>query len=242
MRGVKESNDANQINTVYINNGNLNRITASFDNKPTVQTAVNAISSSTMASDYNLQNSSNGDENFTCLQCSKQTTTGLMSNNLLAANYEADKELQNIIRMIKEGIQPKTLGAEWKSVRKSLSIDEEGYVYMDEKLVIPRGLRDALFRSLHWGHPGRDAMLREAEDIWWPGLYKEIVWMANVFPECGKSDVDPELAVESKDFLGNAGQDTRVMRKATRGSKLESIYKAKEIDESKVLAETDTTI
>ena len=81
LRGVKESNDANQINTVYINNGNLNRITASFDNKPTVQTAVNAISSS-MASDYNLQNSSNGDENFTCLQCSKQTTTGLMSNNL----------------------------------------------------------------------------------------------------------------------------------------------------------------
>ena len=32
------------------------------------------------------------------------------------------------------------------------------------------------------------------------------------------------------------------MRKATRGSKLESLYKAKEIDESKVLAETDTTI
>ena len=42
---------------------------------------------------------------------------------------------------------------------------------MDEKLVIPKDLREALFRSLHWGHPVRDAMLREAADIWWPGLY-----------------------------------------------------------------------
>ena len=71
---------------------------------------------------------------------------------------------------------------------------------MDEKLVIPKGLRDALFRSLHWGHPGRDAMLREAADIWWPGLYKEIVWLANVCPECGKSGKNIKPILRKKQF------------------------------------------
>ena len=55
-------------------------------------------------------------------------------------------------------------------------------------------------------------------------------------------DVDPNLKVKSDDFLGQAGKDTRIMRKAVRGSKLESLYKLKGIDESKVLAETDSTI
>ena len=36
---------------------------------------------------------------------------------------------------------------------------------MDEKLVIPKDLREALFRCVHCGDPGRDAMLREAADI-----------------------------------------------------------------------------
>ena len=100
--------------------------------------------------------------------------------------------------MIKHGIEPLSLGPEWKSVQKSLSLDEDGFIYMDEKLVIPKGLRDALFRSLHWGHPGRDAMLREAADIWWPGLYKEIVWLANVCPECGKASKNIKPILRTK--------------------------------------------
>ena len=104
----------------------------------------------------------------------KQPVIGLINDTLLAANYAADKELQGIIRMIKEGAEPRNLGAEWKSVKRALSLDEEGFVYMDEKLVIPKDLREALFRSLHWGHPGRDAMLREAADIWWPGFMEKL--------------------------------------------------------------------
>ena len=55
-------------------------------------------------------------------------------------------------------------------------------------------------------------------------------------------DVDPQLKVKADDFLGQTGKDTRIIRKATRGSKLESLYKQKGIDESKVMKETDTTI
>ena len=70
-----------------------------------------------------------------------------------------------------------------------------------------------------------------------PNTFKSIVT-----DKTTRLDVDPDLKIESKDFLGKTGRDTRIMRKAARGSKLESLYKAKEIDESKVLAETDTTI
>ena len=41
--------------------------------------------------------------------------------------------------------------------------------------------------------------------------------------------------------MGKTGEDTRIRRKAVRGSRLENLYKFKGIDESKVLAETDTT-
>ena len=40
----------------------------------------------------------------------KQPVIGLINDTLLAANYAADKELQGIIRMIKEGAEPRKLG------------------------------------------------------------------------------------------------------------------------------------
>ena len=49
LSGVKSrSNDANQMNTVYIINSNLNRISASFESKPVVETSLNVLSESTM--------------------------------------------------------------------------------------------------------------------------------------------------------------------------------------------------
>ena len=70
-----------------------------------------------------------------------------------------------------------------------------------------------------------------------PNTFKSIVT-----DKTTRLDVDPELKVKSEDFLGKTGEDTRIMRKAVRGSKLESLYKMKGIDESKVLAETETAV
>ena len=53
LRGVKELSDANQVRTIYINNGNLNRLTVAIENRPMIETAVNTIDSSTMESDSN---------------------------------------------------------------------------------------------------------------------------------------------------------------------------------------------
>ena len=55
---------------------------------------------------------------------------------------------------------------------------------MDHRLVIPKDLRENMLRAIHFGHAGRDAMLREASDVWWPLIHREIVEKARNCNEC----------------------------------------------------------
>ena len=52
------------------------------------------------------------------------------------------------------------------------------FLYMDERLVIPKLLRPILLRSLHYGHPGRDSILATVANVWWPRLRREVVGIA----------------------------------------------------------------
>ena len=42
-------------------------------------------------------------------------------------------------------------------------------------MIISKNMRENVLRSKHFGHAGRDAMLREASDVWWPRIHREIV-------------------------------------------------------------------
>ena len=55
---------------------------------------------------------------------------------------------------------------------------------MDNRLVIPKEMRENILRAIHYGHAGRDSMLREASDIWWPRIHREIVEKAQNCQEC----------------------------------------------------------
>ena len=55
---------------------------------------------------------------------------------------------------------------------------------MDHRLVIPKDLRKNMLRAIHFGHAGRDAMLRKASDVWWPRIHREIVEKAKNCNEC----------------------------------------------------------
>ena len=48
-------------------------------------------------------------------------------------------------------------------------------------------MRENLLRAIHFGHAGRDAMLREAADVWWPRIQWEIVKKAQTCTECLKA-------------------------------------------------------
>ena len=37
---------------------------------------------------------------------------------------------------------------------------------MDQRLVLPEDMREDVLEANHFGHVGRDALLREASDVW----------------------------------------------------------------------------
>ena len=55
---------------------------------------------------------------------------------------------------------------------------------MDHRLVILKDMRENMLRAIHFGHAGRDAMLRDASDVWWSRFNREIVEKARNCNEC----------------------------------------------------------
>ena len=115
-----------------------------------------------------------------------------MTDSYLPANYQADKMLQKVISLVKSrgGAKISRLPAPWREKVNSLSIDEKGLLYMDERLVIPASLRASIMSSVHYGHLGRDTMLRHTSDIWWPKIHREVINTAKCCEQCsltGKS-------------------------------------------------------
>ena len=97
--------------------------------------------------------------------------------------------LQSIIALSQNFDQKKfnKLPKVWQQQYNELRLDENNFIYIDERLVIPEELRRPIFRSLHWGHPGRDTMLTAVPDIWWPRIRREIVLLAQSCSQCQKA-------------------------------------------------------
>ena len=55
---------------------------------------------------------------------------------------------------------------------------------MDHRLVIPKDVRENMLRAIHFGHAGRDAILKKASDVWWPRIHREIIDKARNCSEC----------------------------------------------------------
>ena len=112
-----------------------------------------------------------------------------IGENMLAATYDCDPLLQSIITLLQKFDQKKfnKLPKVWQQRYNELRLDENNFIYIDERLVIPEELRRPIFRSLHWGHPGRDTMLRAVADIWWPRIHREIVLLAQSCSQCQKA-------------------------------------------------------
>ena len=106
--------------------------------------------------------------------------------NILAGTYKSDQILQTVIQLLKQFDTKKfkKLPKVWQNRFKEFSLDENDFIYVHERLVIPEELRQPIFRSLHLGHPGRDAMLQAVADIWWPQIHCEIVLLAQTCNQC----------------------------------------------------------
>ena len=85
-----------------------------------------------------------------------------IGQNYVQANYENDRNIQKVIRLFKEKNSAviSRLPPPWREKFNSFSLDSQNLLYMDQRLVIPKDMRENVIRSIHFGHTGRDAMLR----------------------------------------------------------------------------------
>ena len=70
----------------------------------------------------------------------------------------------------------------WRENFSLFSVDDRDLLYFDERLVILKSLRENLVNAIPFGHAGRIATLREAVDVRWPRIHKEIGDKANNCP------------------------------------------------------------
>ena len=118
------------------------------------------------------------------------------------ANYEADKQLQKIIPLVKtrEGGKISRLPSPWREKFNSLSVNEKNILYMDHRLVIPQNLRASIMSALHYGQPRRDTMLRAIADIWWPKCHREVVNTAKICERCSKAGKNVKVLQKQSEF------------------------------------------
>ena len=108
-----------------------------------------------------------------------------ISSVYVQANYEKVKQLQKTIRLLqtRDSTQIARLPPSWREKFHSLRLYSKNLLYLDERLVIPKEMRENILTAIHFGHAGRDAMLREAADVRWPRMHTELVEKANYCPE-----------------------------------------------------------
>ena len=71
---------------------------------------------------------------------------------------------------------------------------------MDHRLVIPKDMRENMLRAIHFGHARRDAMLREASDVWWPRIHRDIVEKARKCNECRETGKNVKCMKSQNEF------------------------------------------
>ena len=87
---------------------------------------------------------------------------------------------------------------------------------MGNRLVIPKDMRENVVRAIHFGHGGRDAMLREASDIWWPRMHREIVEKAKSCSQCQQAGKILKYLESQNEILKNLGFQQTERRNCSR--------------------------
>ena len=66
---------------------------------------------------------------------------------------------------------------------RDLSV-KHGCVCLDERIAIPKAIKDAVLEDIHSLHPGSFAMLSLAQNIWWPYINRDILAKASECKAC----------------------------------------------------------
>lgn len=125
-----------------------------------------------------------------------------INKSFLPANYEADKTLQKVIELVKrrEGAKISRLPNPWRERFNAFSVDDQNFLYRDERLVIPSNLRKSILSAVHYGHPGRDTMLKTVAEIWWPHIHRDVINTARMCEKCQQAGKNSKTLKKQSDF------------------------------------------
>ena len=63
---------------------------------------------------------------------------------------------------------------------------KHGCVCLDERIAIPKKIKDAVLEDKHFTHPGSFAMLSLAQNIWWPYIHRDLLAKASECKACSE--------------------------------------------------------
>ena len=97
-----------------------------------------------------------------------------MNNMMLMANYQSSSSLQIVpdtVRRLVIKILRKNNNS-FRSVFEDLRVERD--FSFENRLVSPRGMRQAVLSGIHSGYLSRDAMLGSADEIWWSQTLRKV--------------------------------------------------------------------
>ena len=106
--------------------------------------------------------------------------------DFIAAATKRDRNLQPLINMVRQQKWDQIkacYGLYFYNVLDRLSVRNNVLLYND-RVVIPKQLRQIILDSIHLTHPGQGGMLEAAKHIWYPYLHRDIVTAAQNCKEC----------------------------------------------------------
>ena len=98
--------------------------------------------------------------------------------------------------------QHELIPKEYLPVRRKLS-SRFGFVFMEDKIVVPKNLRTTVISLLHKGHPAINKMTLAARHFWWPRITEAIQKKCDSCIPCkmsGKS-IKPNIPYTEKNNL-----------------------------------------
>ena len=95
----------------------------------------------------------------------------------------------------------KTANPYFYSLKRDLLVTPSGCILYDNRLVVPKSLKQLVIDSIHQTHPGQLGMLRLADLIWFPRIHRDVTYKAQSRSDCIRNGENLK-AIQTKSKLG----------------------------------------
>ena len=121
----------------------------------------------------------------------------------LAEATKKDKQPAPLIKLIedRDWNTMKTVNPYFYSHKRDLSVTPLGCILYDNRLMVPKSLKQLVIDSIHQTHPGQLGMLRLADLIWFPRIHRDVTYKAQSCSDCIRNGKNLK-AIQTKSQLG----------------------------------------